>query len=86
MKPILTLHDPTTAAAYYAAGLWREQSCYRLMCDHAEQRAEAYAVRDQSRRLNWRQLKTYVDGFAAALADGALEPEPVRWRGDKQET
>jgi len=77
MKPILTLHDPATAAAYYAAGLWREQSCYRLMSDHAKERGAAFALRDRGRRLTWDQLKTAVDGFAATLAEGGLR------RGDR---
>jgi acyl-CoA synthetase len=77
MKPILTLHDPATAAAYYAAGLWREQSCYRLMSDHAKKRGAAFALRDRGRRLTWDQLKTAVDGFAASLAEGGLR------RGDR---
>jgi len=74
MKPILTLHEPATAAAYYAAGLWRPESCYRLLSDHAEQRGQAFAVRDQGRRLTWSELKHHVDGFAAALAQGGLRP------------
>jgi len=51
MKPLLTLHNPTTAQAYYAAGLWRHDTLYGLLARHAAARSAAYALRDSTRRL-----------------------------------
>ena len=38
MSTILTLHDPQTARGYYADGLWREDTLYSLLRDHAAAR------------------------------------------------
>jgi non-ribosomal peptide synthetase component E (peptide arylation enzyme) len=36
MSPLLTLHDPRLARAYYAAGYWRDDTLYSLLCQHAD--------------------------------------------------
>ena len=41
---LLTLHDPALARRYYAEGLWRKDTLYTLLCDHAARRPEAFAV------------------------------------------
>ena len=38
MSTILTLHDPQTARAYYADGLWQEDTLYSLLRRHAKAR------------------------------------------------
>lgn len=63
----LTLHDPATASAYYAAGLWREETFYDLLRRNAEARPEAVALRDGRHVLGWSELKNWVDGVAAHL-------------------
>lgn len=34
-KPLLTLHDPEAARRYYAEGLWRPDTLYTLLAQHA---------------------------------------------------
>jgi acyl-CoA synthetase len=74
LNPILTLHDPATARAYYAAGLWREDTFYSLLSAHADKRPDAIALRDSSRALGWAQLRRRVDGCAAGFASAGIEP------------
>ena len=50
MSTILTLHDPQTARAYYAEGLWQEHTLYSLLREHARARPAAFALRDSVRR------------------------------------
>jgi acyl-CoA synthetase len=67
---LLTLHDPAAARRYYAEGLWRGDTLYTLLCEHAARRPDAFALRDGSQRLSWRALLAMVDAVAADL-DGA---------------
>lgn len=73
MKPLLTLHDPATARAYYAAGLWREDTLYGLLARHAAARPADYALRDSTRRLTWAEVKDWTDGCAAALVAAGVD-------------
>jgi acyl-CoA synthetase len=73
MKPLLTLHDPAAARAYYAAGLWCEDTLYGLLARHAAARPADYALRDSTRRLTWEELKDWTDGCAAALAAAGVD-------------
>lgn len=72
MGTILTLHDPQTARRYYAEGVWREDTMYSLLCQHAKQRPRAHALRDSRRRLTWAQLANWVDALAAELHAAGL--------------
>jgi acyl-CoA synthetase len=69
MRPFLTLHDPSTARAFYNAGLWQSDTFYSLLVKQADCRPDAMALRDGSSALDWRCLKARVD----ALADDFLE-------------
>lgn len=73
MKPLLTLHDPATARAYYADGLWRDETFYSLLAAHAASRPEVFALRDSRRRLTWAEVKQWVDGCAGALSAAGVE-------------
>ncbi|HEX3536373.1 MAG TPA: class I adenylate-forming enzyme family protein [Stellaceae bacterium] len=64
---LLTLHDPSAAARYYAEGLWRKETLYALACRHAAERPHDFALRDGTRRLTWRELREAVDAVAADL-------------------
>ena len=70
--PLLTLHDPTTAARYHEQGLWGEEGLY----DHAARQARTipdhFAVRDNRRRLTWRQVEKSSRAIADTLADCGL--------------
>src|SRR6266446_5532224 len=70
---LLTLHDPALARRYYAEGLWRKDTLYTLLCDHAARRPEAFAVRDSRRRLSWSGLRGVVDAVAADLDEASLK-------------
>jgi acyl-CoA synthetase len=85
---LLTLHDPELAQRYYAEGLWRRETLYTLLCDHAAQRPEAFAVRDARQRLSWSELRAVVDAVAADLhAAGLKRGERVSlWLPNRVET
>jgi acyl-CoA synthetase len=70
---LLTLHDPALARRYYAEGLWRKDTLYTLLCDHAARRPEAFAVRDSRRRLSWSELRGVVDAVAVDLEEAGLK-------------
>jgi acyl-CoA synthetase len=70
---VLTLHDPETAARYYAEGLWRQDTLYTLLCDHAARRPQDFALRDGARRLSWAELQAMADAVAADLDAASLK-------------
>jgi acyl-CoA synthetase len=70
---LLTLHEPAAARGYYDAGLWRDDTLYTLLCDHAARRPDAFALRDGTRRLSWRALLALVDAVAADLDAAGLK-------------
>ncbi|MGH7090618.1 MAG: class I adenylate-forming enzyme family protein, partial [Stellaceae bacterium] len=72
MNTILTLHDPETARGYYEAGVWRADTLYSLLRQHAAIRPYAHALRDGARRLSWAELLRWVDVVAADLHAGGL--------------
>ncbi len=67
MKPLLTTHDPAHARRYYEEGIWRSDTYYSLLSGHARARPDAYALRDATRRLTYRQLLDWVDALALDL-------------------
>jgi len=69
---LLTLHDPAEARAYYAAGLWRDETFYALLARHAAARPDAKALRDSARHLSWRELKDWVDAVADAFHEAGV--------------
>src|SRR5712671_7626781 len=70
---ILTLHDPAAAARYYAEGLWRQDTLYTLLAQHADRRPQAFALRDGARRLGWAALLAIVNAVAADLDAAGLK-------------
>jgi acyl-CoA synthetase len=70
---LLTLHDPAAARRYYAAGLWRDDTFYMLLQKHAQERPDAPALRDATRRLGWVELLSVVDALAADLDAAGLK-------------
>jgi acyl-CoA synthetase len=65
---ILTLHDPRTARTYYDGGYWQEDTLYALVRRHADERPDAFALRDGRRRLTWKALLGWTDALGADLA------------------
>jgi acyl-CoA synthetase len=70
---LLTLHDPEMAKRYYAEGVWRRDTLYTLLCDHAARRPHAFAVRDSRQRLSWSELRAVVDAVAVDLDQAGLK-------------
>src|ERR1051325_7221325 len=70
---VLTLHDPEAARRYYAAALWRADTLYTLLAQHAARRPRAFAVRDSRKRLPGAELRALVDGVAADLDAAGLK-------------
>ena len=88
MSRYLTLHDPATAQAYHAAGLWRDETHYDLLAGHAERRPEAFALRDSARRLTYAELKQWIDAVSDDLHEAGVRPgERVSlWLSNRVET
>jgi acyl-CoA synthetase len=70
---VLTLHDPEAAARYYADGLWRQDTLYTLLCNHAARRPQDFALRDGAQRLSWAELQAMADAAAADLDAAGLK-------------
>ena len=60
--------------AYTAAGLWGEETIYRLAARHARVAPDAFAVRDRYRRLTYATLVEAADRLAANLAGHGVRP------------
>jgi acyl-CoA synthetase len=70
---LLTLHDPAAARRYYAEGLWRADTLYMLLEQHAARRPDDFALRDGATRLTWRALLALVDAVAGDLDAAGLK-------------
>src|SRR5207244_11784703 len=64
---------PAAARRYSADGLWRADTLYTLLCQHATRRPDDFALRDGTRRLTWRALLALVDAVAADLDDAGVK-------------
>lgn len=62
------------ARQWYEAGLWKQDTFYSLLSDHAESDPDRYALRDSGRRLTWRDLRSRVDAVAQRLRASAFRP------------
>lgn len=87
MSRLLTLHDPAEARAFYAAGLWHDETFYALLAKHADQRPDAKALRDSARHLTWRELKDWVDAIADAFHEAGVRPgeRVALWASNRSE-
>src|SRR6516162_4200569 len=65
---LVTLLNPSTIAAYTAAGFWGDETIYRLTARQARTAPGAFAVRDRFRRLTYAALVDAADRLAANLA------------------
>src|SRR5438128_2944035 len=72
--PLLTLLNPSTLAAYTAAGYWGDETLYAITTRHARSTPDAFAVRDRYRRLTYADLVGAADRLAASLAGQRLRP------------
>jgi acyl-CoA synthetase (AMP-forming)/AMP-acid ligase II len=60
--------NPSMVAAYTAAGVWGDETIYRLAAQQARMTPDAFAVRDRYRRLTYAALVDAIDRLAASLA------------------
>ncbi len=74
---MLTLHDPGNARDHYALGSWQHDTMFMLLREHARRRPDAFALRDASVRLNWREVLAAVESVAQSLHLAGLH------RGDR---
>ena len=72
MRAFLTLQDPGRAREYYASGVWKQETFYSLMTDHAASRPDEMAVRDKDREIDWKTLKAWTDSMAAHMRGQGL--------------
>lgn len=88
MRPFLTIHHPASAKRYYERGLWRGDTFYSLLTQHAAQRPNAIALQDGRHKLSWAQLLQWVDGVAADLREyGLVGGDRVSiWMSNRAET
>jgi acyl-coenzyme A synthetase/AMP-(fatty) acid ligase len=71
---ILTLLSTDRIAQHTEAGHWRDQTIYMEAAAHMRRAPNAYAVRDRSRRLTYRELIDAADRLAADLARNGIRP------------
>jgi acyl-CoA synthetase (AMP-forming)/AMP-acid ligase II len=71
---LLTLLAPDRLETYYRSGFWRDDTVYSLVRGHAARAPEKYALRDQFRRVTYRDLLAEADRFAADLARRGVRP------------
>src|SRR6516164_1219205 len=71
---LLTLLNPSTIAAYTAAGYWGDETIYRLTARQVRTMPGAFAVRDRRRRLTYAALVEAADRLAAGLAGHGIRP------------
>jgi len=83
-----TLLNPSTLAAYTAAGFWGDETIYRLAARQARTLPGAFAVRDRYRRLTYAALVDAADRLAASLAGHgtALGDRVTVWLPSRVET
>jgi acyl-CoA synthetase (AMP-forming)/AMP-acid ligase II len=72
--PLLTRLNASDLAAYTAAGYWGTETLYAVTARHARATPEAFAVRDRTRRLTYRELTGAADRLAASLAGHGVRP------------
>ena len=66
---LLTLFHVDRYKEYYRTGMWRDDTVYSLVRDHADRTPERIAVRSRYGDLTYRQLVDFADAFAGDLAD-----------------
>jgi len=69
-----TSPNPSTVAAYTAAGLWGDETIYHLAARQARTAPGAFAVRDRHQRLTYAAVVDAADRLAAGLAGCGIRP------------
>lgn len=71
---VLTSLSASQMKAFYEAGHWRPDTIYALARGWAEQRPDAFALRDRWRRVTYTQLVDAADRLAGALHAQGVKP------------
>ncbi|MEE8334214.1 MAG: class I adenylate-forming enzyme family protein [Alphaproteobacteria bacterium] len=87
-SPILSLQNAKAVAEFTRLGYWQGETIYDLAAGHAMRTPDRFAIRDQYRRLTWRQLVDAADGFAADLSARGVRPgqRVALWMPDRIES
>ena len=85
---ILSLLNSGALAEYHRLGHWRDETIYAIARTHADRSPDRYALRDQARRLTWRELIEAADAVAADMAGRGLVPgqRVALWMPDRIES
>jgi acyl-CoA synthetase len=80
--------NPSMIAAYTAAGVWGDETIYRLAARQARTTPDAFALRDRHRRLTYAALVESADRLAASLAGRGIPPRQcvAVWLPSRAET
>ena len=71
---MLPIPNPDRKKQHYADGFWRNETIYALAAARAKSTPLSWALRDQSRRLTYRQFVNAADNLAADLRQHGLRP------------
>ena len=77
INTLLTLHSVQAARERYLGGVWQQETLYTMVREHARARPNACALRDQARRLTWREVYEGVETLAQDMHERGLR------RGDR---
>jgi non-ribosomal peptide synthetase component E (peptide arylation enzyme) len=66
--------NPSMIAAYTPAGVWGDETIYRLAARQARTAPATFAVRDRHRRLTYAALVESADRLAGSLAGRGIRP------------
>jgi acyl-CoA synthetase (AMP-forming)/AMP-acid ligase II len=71
---MLSLLSAERLAEHEAGGFWRDETIYATAARHAAATPGAFAVRDRSRRVTYRELVAAADALAADLTARGVRP------------
>jgi acyl-CoA synthetase (AMP-forming)/AMP-acid ligase II len=71
---VLTSLSASQMKAFYEAGHWRDESIYALARGWAQQRPDAFVLRDRLRRVTYVELVAAADRLAGALHAQGVKP------------
>jgi len=71
---VLSLLSAERLGEHYRSGFWRHDTIYSLVAQHARRAPDHFALRDRTRRLDYRQLLAEVDELARDLDRRGVRP------------
>jgi acyl-CoA synthetase len=71
---VLSLLSAERLGEHYHSGFWRHDTIYSLVAQHARRAPDHFALRDRTRRLDYRRLLAEVDALAGDLDRRGVRP------------